>query len=89
MGFAHRGNDEKEALRRYKHYVKASIAGFGQVGKEKVSRYTNGLLTEAFDPLANNFLPDTLIEVADEATLESATEAAIESTIESSEEVST
>lgn len=50
MGFAFGGSNEKEARKRYDHYVQASIAGYGQIGRERVSLYANGQLVDAFDP---------------------------------------
>lgn len=51
-GYVYRGNDEKEARKSLKHYNAAALAGFGQVGHEKVSFYISGALIEYFDPYA-------------------------------------
>lgn len=51
MGVAFRCNDDKEAKKRYEHYVNASIAGYGQVGRENVSLRINGEIVMHFDPV--------------------------------------
>lgn len=49
MGVAFQGNEEAEAKKRFKHYVDASIAGYGQVGHEKVSFFAGSELVDEFD----------------------------------------
>lgn len=50
LGSAYKGSNKKIANEIYEKYVAASIAGYGQVGREKVSLITNGNVEKDFDP---------------------------------------
>lgn len=49
-GFAYRGESKSEAKKIYEDFVKKSIAGYGQVGRENVVLKEKGEPIETFDP---------------------------------------
>jgi hypothetical protein len=51
LGFAYRGEDEKEANLTFKRYQGMSMRGFGQCGNELVKLYHNGEIVQQFTPM--------------------------------------
>lgn len=49
-GFAYQGPDKNKAKNIYNEFVKKSIAGYGQVGRETVYFREKGNVLETFDP---------------------------------------
>lgn len=50
MGWAYEGDNRKDAEALYEKFVRKSINGYGQVGRERVSLYNAGEVLQEFDP---------------------------------------
>lgn len=50
MGWAYKGEDEKEARKEYDKNVERSVLGYGQVGFEQITLFKLGKVVEHFDP---------------------------------------
>lgn len=50
LGFAYRGEDMEAAKKSYNHFRSASEAGYGQVGRERVTLYEKAEIVWQFNP---------------------------------------